>query len=1237
MRDVPECLNRRYKALDELIKEISTQKYSNHCSSDDPGIKLMCDFWNILKEDPNVDLTQAVQQRMGMNTHSNSKFGHQQVSCYMAGCCNRNEDKKQESKPKHTCGRQNTDSAKSNSSQQANESLPLNNVLCNLKEVASFEKKCHVKVHDLLERQKQLQQQIQVLEEREKDSVQKLKEADCMWSCMEERYKKKIAESMERQKNLLKQLKEAEASSIKWRKNKKDLDFQMDHISKCHQEIKQKINEKQSDIKCIDMEISNFKTHIESNKKDVEVSKKSLDNKKKASDREALLLEVDLLKESADQCKDKCKHKEDNIKDEIKALDKEIAANKVKCIQCHECTDTVDIRKFCTDCPRCISERDCLYENNKCIPDYSLDCVCTSVKQKFLDNVFDNMYSILERQIKTGPGKAVAEAVLNCLKKSRNGKINCETKKILQDFILTTIKKNLRLTVIGGALKTRCEMDKETYEQLMLCLKQVKVNKPVKADQGTDTKKEPCQRWGGTSECNCPNGPKQCVCTNKALPLIKEPTSGPPEKYKEDTGEVVSCPHKESTAFGVDCAMRTPSAVGFEVAQWRPDPCQEPTCQFKNMRAVQCVLGPEATSPLLGTKILGDQNTTCKCGSYETETCVCKKDAKYVKAGLDKTCDKNTCTSVFDQKTSVSLIEESKPTLIKETPNVDKKIDHSPQKHHKQHKISKNIDSNADDEQPTKIYLKDKIVSTKEIVEEVESLSKLTKVSPKVTKSSSEDMSMDISNKEDSSCKRYCRKNKRLSCSSLTKFLLKTSKQIESTCKKNTHQKTGKIYKVKVLGINNNREPLFALKEENSGQYKVLLDKEHEKYQKEMIKSYEGNNCKEFANLMETTSGHFTLDLNGKKEDAGKDALIVRSESGSLQVFTDKSKIAISLERDSVKSKSVISAHGLKRLLKKLPTRKSIYSNKSSNRLQMISIKSNSDSSLYEKVKFNIHNHHNLLIDPSVILRKMCSGEYTLVLSKESKKAFINNVKHYVSSSSKGQMPIRVTASGVIIVDVNTIRNNKKHYGSLKITPSGNIFVSLNDDSVKVLSKETVLDKVDPCSCKAISTTCNAQFEDGSCDKSKCVCKNICYKSKKWFYEHTATKSSITTKCGVDKRIDNIFDCFNICDSIESECLFRDHNERKLLHEDINNYSRETKLEHDFDDCYHVSEAVCPYHDEYENMAHESKIHITFKDSELIKTPIKEGYTKENIRHDWNSLKYLPPQLPQFLKDFTYS
>lgn len=61
MHEVPECLNRRYKALDDLIQELgskSQKSTENECSEDseDPGIKLMCDFWNILKEDPNCDL-----------------------------------------------------------------------------------------------------------------------------------------------------------------------------------------------------------------------------------------------------------------------------------------------------------------------------------------------------------------------------------------------------------------------------------------------------------------------------------------------------------------------------------------------------------------------------------------------------------------------------------------------------------------------------------------------------------------------------------------------------------------------------------------------------------------------------------------------------------------------------------------------------------------------------------------------------------------------------------------------------------------------------------------------------------------------------------------------------------------------------------------------------------------------------------------------------------------------------
>ncbi|XP_052741142.1 uncharacterized protein LOC112058114 [Bicyclus anynana] len=665
MPEIPECLSRRYKALDELIQKLNSDRpsdpHAEGASTDDPALKLMCDFWDILKEDPNLNLTNAVHQSMRAKFWSN-------VTCYRSGCC----DDKAVNKPKNV----NQKSAKSGccpssaapSAAASLNSFPLNKVLCNLTEAASFDKKCQEKISKLLETQKKLQAQIQVLEDRENSGNQLMKQADCMWSCMEEAYTKKIAESLSRQNDLSKKLKEVEESNNKWRKNKKDLDFQMNNINKCYEEIKEKINEKTSDIKCIDLEIDNFKKHIECNKNDLEVSKKSFDNKKKASDakmssiaaemskiekshsevnkhkslkegegtkyikeareelqklckallkkkleredlnaeKEALLLEIDLLIQNCDQCKDKCKNKQLSIDNEIKAVQKEIVDFKVKCTQCHQCIDTSDIRKICTDCPRCLEELSCLNEGDHCTHDYALDCVCMTVKQKFLDNVFDNMYTLLERQVQTNAGKAVADEVLNCLKKSKNGKLNKATRNILQDFILTTVKKNLNLTIVGGAVKTRCEMDADMYNQLMMCLKQVKVTKPVKADQGTEAKKEPCTRWGGTNECNCPKGPKACICAKKAPAPASEPTSCPPQKGQdEDAGEVVICPHKDSTPCGVDCGMHgMPNAVGSEVAAWRPSPCQGPTCQFTNMRAAQCVLGSELLSSQLPPPLL---------------------------------------------------------------------------------------------------------------------------------------------------------------------------------------------------------------------------------------------------------------------------------------------------------------------------------------------------------------------------------------------------------------------------------------------------------------------------------------------------------------------------------------------------------------------------------------------------------------------------------------------------------
>lgn len=79
------------------------------------------------------------------------------------------------------------------------------------------------------------------------------------------------------------QLKEVEKSVTKWRRNKKDLESQLDSIAKAQLEFNQKISRKTNDIKSLNVEIDGFKKRIEANKKATEVVKKSIGSMKKAS------------------------------------------------------------------------------------------------------------------------------------------------------------------------------------------------------------------------------------------------------------------------------------------------------------------------------------------------------------------------------------------------------------------------------------------------------------------------------------------------------------------------------------------------------------------------------------------------------------------------------------------------------------------------------------------------------------------------------------------------------------------------------------------------------------------------------------------------------------------------------------------------------------------------------------------------------------------------------------------
>ncbi|XP_061728650.1 uncharacterized protein LOC133533639 isoform X2 [Cydia pomonella] len=724
MRQVPECFERRYQAMDALVKDLSSvTNQSNETNEGDPdakddyGFKLMCKFWNILKEDPVCDLQNIIQQRTYLSTRNSGIFGSQKISCYQMGndprqcgkgscaktidleskasgssCCDR-QPKPQRSPQGTCCSKHGTEPV-----------TPLSQALENMKRAASTEKKCYEKATELLTVQEQLKEQIAQLEQREQDEIKLLKEADSIWKAMENEYKQKLEESKRRQEELLRELTEVELSASKWKKNKKNLEEQMSTVDKCILEMREICRKKTNDLKTIQAETADLEKKLACNTNDIMNTSETLEAKRKCHDdcmkklseeskklqlckkheeqlkkekiekggecvkeaREELALicrvllkkklenediraeakalaeEIDLLQTSCDTCGEKCKNKEQSLKSELEECECEIKKFKLKCTKCNVSCDTDNLRKHCTDCPRCKEEMEsCVYSADTC-EGPAKPCVCVKIKTQFMNNVFDNMQTVLERQINTRPGKVVAAQVLQCLKNSTNGKLDCVTRKKLQEFILATVKTNLNLTIIGGAVKTRCEMDPATYKELLKCLTTVKAKKPEKADKGTDSRKEPCARWGGPNECNCPKGPKNCICLKKAPKPASDPEPcGQLEEDKKDIGQLSICPHKDNTPCGPLCG-NSPDIAKTLAKSYKPKPCCGEKCTFNsNMRAAQCTLG----SDCIDNKVIGTKG--CKTNTpiiqvpFEQDQMQCDCSTVY------KTCH---CCEITDRK-----------------------------------------------------------------------------------------------------------------------------------------------------------------------------------------------------------------------------------------------------------------------------------------------------------------------------------------------------------------------------------------------------------------------------------------------------------------------------------------------------------------------------------------------------------------------------------------------------------
>ncbi|KAJ2951132.1 hypothetical protein O0L34_g5521 [Tuta absoluta] len=704
--------------LEQLVTDKSDMPGESQSDLTHPGLRLMSNFWNILKDDPNCNLPELVQnyyfhQRSATSckkrdsTETTFLFPPRVLQCYMAQLPDQSDGaKKQDQSPNPT---ENVPSAPTDPSDPVPVSAPpmptpdqppLKKVLTNLNNAARFDSQCQAKLKELLAAEKYLKSQISKLELKEKQGIQMMKQADEMWLEMENTYKEKIAQSSERQQGLINQLQDIEKSAAKWRKNKRDLESQIGILNKCQSELMEKVNQKTNDLKSLDNEIAAYKKRIENTKKESEALKKTMaQNKEKAdkrleyikqeinnlqkqvqeetksknylveqgkrsvedsradlqkicktllqrrleaedleAEKKALIEEIEALKKTCDHCKERCSNRQKSIVDEIKKTELEIANFTLKCRKCSQCVDCRDFRTLCTDCPRCQEYRVCKVLDKECRSDPAEECVCSKVKGIFLNNVLENMSTVLERTVKTNAGKALGGEILSCLKKSTNAKLNDRTRKIIQTYVLQSVKQNLNLTIVGGAVKTRCELDSDTYQQLMLCMKGVKPTPPPKAEKGTNVKKEPCKHWGGDTECNCPKGPDRCICTTKAPPTLKDPKTCPPERPKDPTGTMV-CP-QQNKPCGPDCGAHNTfdmDRVGADVAKFRPDACSKDVCTFsKNMRAAQCVLGPESLkSPQKSKHSVKmpnlsplDSQMQCYCGKHAVSPCYCKQDQR---------------------------------------------------------------------------------------------------------------------------------------------------------------------------------------------------------------------------------------------------------------------------------------------------------------------------------------------------------------------------------------------------------------------------------------------------------------------------------------------------------------------------------------------------------------------------------------------------------------------------------
>lgn len=466
------------------------------------------------------------------------------------------------------------------------------------------------------------------------------------------------------------------------------------------------------------------------------------------------------------------------------------------------------------------------------------------------------------------------------------------------------------------------------------------------------------------------------------------------------------------------------------------------------------------------------------------------------------------------------------------------------------------------------------------------------------------------------------------------------------------------FFKIKVTGVRNYPVELPAvLKTTPSENYIILLDKEFEKRYKETVKEYVGEKRECIIDLTRSPSGSYVihLDTNDINNLTKKNALLVKSSSGNIKVLVRGPEFETMVKSVSKRS-STTSSQAFGKLVSKLPASSREFHREHLRKSKYLDKKSSSDTQLYDKVRMQLKDKKCLLSEPSAVLKKTASGQYAIILNKESKKSFINNLQSYLNSNSQGLIPIKRTESGEIIILLNSRDESKRRYGSLRITASGNIFVMVDEATLKGLTKAAgtneksgvvvassmVTDLVNPNSVnKSVTTTCHDGQDKCLCDTSKCVCAEMQPHAVDWLHNDSAKKmcSAFWNKAAED--VNSGAD--NYC-AIANGGVPKEKSPHIVIKPGCDCAPVKSKRFGAYEEqCFYVFDTICPYHKDRYNGVSNELLEITGlcnqKQEELNKTKfefIANNDSPKSSHGSWNSLNYLPPQLPPFLKDVNY-